>query len=204
MSPLSRAVVLQPQGAQIAVVGLGAGAIAYYARQGQTVRFYEIDPIIEPLARKWFTFLRDATATVEVVLGDARLTLRDTPDRSLDLLFLDAFSSDAIPVHLLTVEAVQLYLAKLKPDRFLLLHVSNRHLDLKRVLRAIARRLGLTAAFIRHAPGTDWAATVEAIALAPSRAPLDKLLDRGWQPLADGPEVLWTDDRSNLLSVISW
>ena len=155
LSPLSRAVRLQHDGARIAADGLAPGSLAYYVKPGQTIRFYEIDPIIEPLARRWFTFLADCRGTIEVRLGDARLTLRDEPDAALDLLMVDAFSSDAIPVHLITVEAIQLYLTKLKPGGLLVLHVSNRYLDLVRVLRGLAHRLGIPAAGIRYVPDPE-------------------------------------------------
>jgi spermidine synthase len=202
LSPLSRVVRVLPENARLAVVGLGTGSIAYYARPGQTLRFYEIDPIIEPLARRWFTFLRDTKATVDLELGDARLTLRDAPDGSLDFLLVDAFSSDAIPVHLLTVEAIELYFHKLKPNGILLLHISNRHLHVVRVVRALAHQLGLASAHIDYNPSEDQASAVEAAALARTREPLQPLLERGWSELGPGREVLWTDDRSNLLSLL--
>jgi hypothetical protein len=202
MSPLSRALVLQRGDAHVGVVGLGTGSFAYYAKPEQSIRYYEIDPIVEPLARRWFTFLKDSRGHVDVQLGDARLSLRDAPDRSFDFLLVDAFSSDAIPIHLLTVEAVQLYLDKLVPDGLLVLHVTNVHLDLVPVVRAIAHRLGLAAAHIEWSPDKEDSSYVEAVALARTREPLQKLLDRGWDVLDDGREVLWTDDRSNLLSVI--
>jgi hypothetical protein len=200
-SPLSRAVTLQRPDAHLAVVGLGTGSVAYYSKPGQTLHFYEIDPIIEPMARRWFTFLGDAKARVDVELGDARLTLGAAPDRSIDFLLVDAFSSDAIPVHLLTVEALRLYFAKLKPDGLIVLHVSNRHLDLVPVLRANARQLGVSAAQIRYTPDAE--TTVQAVALARTAAPLEELLARGWSEMGAGREVPWSDDRSNLLSVIA-
>jgi hypothetical protein len=202
MSPLSRAMVLQHDGARIGGIGLGTGSIAYYAKPQQHLRFYEIDPIVEPMARRWFTFLDQSPAHVDVRLGDARLTLRDEPDGQLDLLYVDAFSSDAIPVHLITVEAMQLYLAKLKPDGVVIMHISNRYLYLARVLRGTARALGLDGAHIDYKTDPAEGSSVEAVALARGHAPLQPLLDRGWDPLGDDPSVLWTDDRSNLLSVI--
>jgi hypothetical protein len=206
LSPLSRAVTLQPDGANIAVVGLGTGSVAHYVRTGQTLRFYELDPIIEPLARRWFTFLDESPGQVSVLLGDARLTLAEQPEASLDLMLIDAFSSDAIPVHLMTVEAVEMFMSKLKPEGFVVFHISNRHLDLKPVLRAIARKLQLQAALVEFDPDEEEnASQVEAVALARTRAPLQKLLDRGWVAMGHDRdhEVLWTDDRSSLLSVIT-
>jgi spermidine synthase len=205
MSPLSRSATLQKADAHIAVIGLGCGSLAYYGKAGQTMRFYEIDPIIEPLARHWFTFLNHSKAAVDVKLGDARLTLRDAPEHSIDMLLVDAFSSDAIPIHLITVEAMQLYLTKLKPDGFIIMHISNRHLDLVPVVRALAKKLKLSVAHIDYSPDAKIqnGSKVEAVALATSKEPLQKLLERGWEDLDEGDEVLWTDDRSNLLSVIS-
>jgi hypothetical protein len=204
VSPLSRVVNLQKEDARMAVVGLGCGALAYYTKPGQVMRYFEIDPIIEPLARRWFTFLKDGKATIDVTLGDARLTLRALEDHSQDLVFVDAFSSDSIPVHLITVEAMQLYLDKLKPDGIVVMHLSNRYLDLLRVPRAIARQLGLSLVHVEYRPDPDYPlAIIQVAALARSEAPLQKLVDRGWKQPPPGPEVLWTDDRSNLLSVLS-
>jgi hypothetical protein len=203
LSPLSRIVGMQHTGAQIAVVGLGCGSLAYYTRPQQKLRYYEIDPIIEPMARRWFTFLGDAKGDIEVHLGDARLTLRELPDHSQDVVFVDAFSSDAIPVHLLTVEAIQLYLQKLKPGGYVALHLSNRYLDLVRVPRAVARVLGVSAAYIENTPDPDYPkAFVEMVALAPDHAALQPLLDRGWEKMPEGLEVLWSDDNSSLLSLL--
>jgi hypothetical protein len=204
MSPLARAVSLEPDGAELAVVGLGCGSVAWYTKPHQKMRYFEIDPIIEPMARRWFTFLRDAPAPVEVRLGDARLRLHDLPDHSQDMVFVDAFSSDAIPVHLLTSEAIQLYMQKLKPGGLVILHLSNRYLDLAQVPRAIAHHLGLAAAHIDYEPDRDFPnAQVEAVALAAEQSTLQKLYDRGWNEMEAGDEVLWTDDRSSLLPLLT-
>jgi hypothetical protein len=107
-------------------------------------------------------------------------------------------------VHLITVEAMQLYLQKLKSDGVVVLHLSNRYLDLLRVPRAIAKQLGLSLIHVEYSPDPDYPlAVIQVAALATSEAPLQKLLDRGWQKPPAGPEVLWTDDRSNLLSVLA-
>ena len=126
---------------RIAAVGLGTGAIASYARPNQDWTFFELDPAVERLARdeRYFTYLRDCHAhSLDVVLGDARLNLGAEPDASFDLLVLDAFSSDAIPIHLLTAEAFALYERKLAPHGVILLHLSNRYLDLPPVVARIA------------------------------------------------------------------
>ena len=132
----------------VAVVGLGTGTLASYGDPGCSVTFYEIDPSVERIARDplYFTYLQDCVArggSCNVILGDARLKLETAPDHEYGLIVVDAFSSDAIPVHLLTSEALHLYLAKLAPDGILAFHLSNRHLDLEPVLANLADRIGL-------------------------------------------------------------
>src|SRR6185437_9470115 len=114
----------------VGVIGLGAGGLAAYGRPGERWTFFELDPEVERIARdpRFFTYITDSRASIRVVLGDGRLSLGHEPDALLDLLVLDAFSSDAIPVHLLTREALQLYLQKLAPGGVLLFHLSNRYL----------------------------------------------------------------------------
>src|SRR5262249_42807436 len=122
---------------RIGAVGLGTGAIASYARPNQDWTFYELDPAVEKLARddRYFTFLRDSHArSLNVVIGDPRLRLAAEPDATFDLLVLDAFSSDAIPIHLLTAEAFAMYERKLAPGGVILLHLSNRYLELSPVV----------------------------------------------------------------------
>jgi hypothetical protein len=129
----------------VAVVGLGAGAIACYGRAESHWTYYEIDPLVEKIARdeRYFTFLRDCPPHVRVVIGDARLTLRDAPNSSYGLILVDAFSSDAIPTHLLTREAIAGYMQKLAPEGVLALHISNRHIDLAPVVGNLAVDAGL-------------------------------------------------------------
>jgi hypothetical protein len=132
--------------ARVGVVGLGAGSMACYARPGQQWTFYEIDPAVARVARdpRFFTFLTDCkAATLDVVLGDARFRLREAPGHGFDVLVLDAFSSDAIPVHLLTREALALYRARTTGDGLVAFHISNRYIDLRPVLAALARDAGL-------------------------------------------------------------
>ena len=130
---------------RVAIIGLGTGTMACYGEPGQNWTFYEIDPAVERIARdkRYFTFLRDSPAKVEVVLGDARLSLAKAPDHQYDLIVLDAFSSDAIPVHLITREALKLYLSKLADHGILAFHISNRYLNLKPVLGDLARDANL-------------------------------------------------------------
>src|SRR2546430_3934207 len=128
---------------RVGVVGLGAGTLAAYGRTGDVFRFYDINPAVVELARSEFAFLGDTPAKVEVALGDARLSLEREQAQNFDVLALDAFSSDAIPVHLLTVEAFKTYLRHLKPDGVLAVHLSKRYLDLVPVVQQAGRRLSL-------------------------------------------------------------
>ena len=135
---------------RVGLVGLGAGTLAAFARPNSHFTFYEIDPVVEAIAEdpNLFTYLADARAigaTIRTRIGDARLTLDTEPDHELDLLVIDAFSSAAIPVHLLTREALTLYLDKIKPDGLLLFHVSNKSLNIRRPLSDLSADLDVTA-----------------------------------------------------------
>jgi hypothetical protein len=137
---------LQKRGpVRVAVIGLGAGVTASFCRPGDVFRFYEINPLALSIANTWFTFLRDCKADHQVLLGDARLTLEAQPGQHYDLMAVDAFTSDAIPVHLLTREAFVLYFRHLKPSGILAVHVSNRYLDLVPVVSRNAQDLGKAA-----------------------------------------------------------
>jgi len=197
----------------IGAVGLGAGSLASFAQPGQSWTYFEIDPVVEKLARdaRYFTFLRDSPANPRVVLGDARLTLAAQPDARFDVLFLDAYSSDAIPVHLVTREALALYLRKLAPGGVLAFHISNLHLDLEPVFAQLARDAHL-ACLTRD--DTDVSAELRSLGKAPSvwlvmarsageLAPLART--PRWQPSRTDPrQDVWTDDYSSLLSVFQW
>ena len=195
----------------VAVIGLGAGSVGCYAQPAQVWTYYEIDPTVVDVARdpSMFTFLRDCTPKATVTLGDGRLTLATVPDRSYDLIIVDAFGGDAIPVHLLTREAIQLYLAKLRPDGALLFNISNKYVDIGAVLAGEAGALGL-ASYVR----TDVDVTTEEAALGkvPSAwlvmsrndANLNGLPSMpGWQSqTASAQSAVWTDDFSDLLAVM--
>ncbi|MGH7887503.1 MAG: spermidine synthase, partial [Candidatus Binatia bacterium] len=198
---------------KIAVVGLGTGALACYGTAKQTFTFYEIDPLVEKIARddRLFTFLRDCPPRIEVVIGDARLSLARAANQSYDLFVMDAFSSDVIPVHLLTRQAVELYLQKTAPNGVLLFHVSNRYMDLAPVFDRLAAELNL-AAFIQNDFNIN--ANERREGKSPSRWILmarDRqvaaayLADGRWRQLHGqlGGD-LWTDDFSDLLKVIYW
>ena len=126
---------------RVGVIGLGAATLASYGRPGDYYRFYEINPLVIEVARKQFTYLSDCPAKVDVVLGDARLSLDREPSQQFDVLAVDAFSSDSIPVHLLTLEAFRLYFRHLRPDGVLAVHVSNTHLKLEPVVGRLAQAL---------------------------------------------------------------
>ena len=130
----------------VAIVGLGAGTLACYAEPGERWTFYEIDPVIQRIASDphYFTFLADSRAeSIQIVIGDARLRLREAPEHGYQVIILDAFSSDSLPVHLITREAVQLYKSKLAPGGLIVFNLSNRYLDLEPVVTALAIDAGL-------------------------------------------------------------
>ena len=148
----------QPRaGARVGIVGLGTGGLVCYAKPGQAFTFFEIDPLVERIARepRYFTYLRDCPAELRIEIGDARVSLAKAQDRGFDLLVLDAFSSDAIPTHLLTVEALRLYLTKLVNDGILAIHISNRYLDLGPILGRAAKELGVNALIRSDDESTD-------------------------------------------------
>ena len=195
----------------VAVVGLGAGAMACYAHPGEDWTFYELDGTVEALARdpRYFTFLRDCPA--RVVIGDARLSLVNTASQSFGTLVLDAYGSDAIPVHLLTREAMALYLAKLAPGGVLLFHVSNLHYDLPAVVGRLASAAGLVMlerldADVEPAESDAGKFASQWLLLARNAAdlaPFAKL--PGWHVAQPGDAAqAWTDDFSSVVSVLRW
>ena len=203
----------------IGIVGLGTGAAAAYSRPGQRYEFFEIDPTVVQIAedRRYFTYLaaaRERGTDVQVTLGDARLALERTEGARFDLLVLDAFSSDAIPMHLLTREAIEIYLRTLRPDGLLVMHLSNRHLELAPIVSRLAGELGLSVALRR-----DGTTAPDPITGAPRRVSEWAVVSRSPQQLnalastrrdawfklpVDPTATLWTDDYSNLLQAIVW
>lgn len=201
---------LRPEaGRRIGMVGLGAGTLAAYGKAGDVIRFYEINPLVVRIAKTEFHYLGDTPARAEIALGDARLSLEREPSQQFDLLAVDAFSGDAIPVHLLSAEAIDLYLRHLRPDGALLFHVTNRYLELAPVLARIAESRQLKAALISYEPtdgeeelqqyaSSDWAVISRdgAIFERPEVAAVaEPLKVREGTPL-------WTDDFNNLLRVL--
>jgi len=201
--------------AEAALIGLGAGTAAAYGETGERFTYFEIDPAVARIARNtaFFTYLSDSRATVSIVLGDGRRRIAESPDGRFDLIVLDAFSSDAIPVHLLTREAVALYLRKLKPGGCLALHLTNGYLALDPVVASIAADLGVPAAIKRDADRTPeqafegkdyskWAVIGRKEAAALPVAAEDGWLKTNPDRAVVGDEFLWTDDRSNIAGLL--
>jgi hypothetical protein len=198
---------LQKRGpVRVAVIGLGAGVTASFCRSGDVFRFYEINPLALSIASTWFTFLRDCKADHQVLLGDARLTLEAQPSQQFDLMAIDAFSSDAIPVHLLTREAFALYFRHLKPNGILAVHVSNRYLDLVPVVSRNAHDFGKAAVDVDdedeaedYFSNSDWV-----LVSADGAAFRDAAFkSSSVQPTRIRPNLRpWTDDYSNLFQIL--
>lgn len=199
--------------ARIDVVGLGAGTLACYIRPGQRWRFYEIDPAMAAIARDPadFTFLSRCQPHADIVIGDARMTLAQQPAGDADLLVIDAFSSDSIPLHLLTREALAVYGRRLAPNGLLMIHISNRYLDLRPVLAAAARAGGWHAALRHYVPdkrdqSLHYTASIW-VALSRDRAQLDQLKRRTmpeqWRDLPERPGfTVWSDDHASILPIL--
>ncbi len=198
----------QGRSKRIGVVGLGTGTVAVYGKPGDDITFYEIDPLVERLARALFTYLRDSPAAVHVVLGDARLSIAGETTRPLyDVLVLDAFSGDAIPIHLLTAEAIALYRKRLQPGGVLVFHISSQYVDLAPQLALQARNARLSAILVhsdadeaRGLFSSDW------VLMTANRTLLERTaIANAGQPLREVPGLrLWTDDYSSLLPLLEW
>jgi hypothetical protein len=194
---------------RVAVVGLGAGALASYARSWQHWTFFEIDPAVERIARdtRWFSYLSDCGERCSVVLGDARLSLARAPERAFDLLVLDAFSSDAIPVHLVTSEAFALYFSRLSEGGVVLVHASNRHLALEPVLGRVAHGQGLVALAQVDPAGKEAASgkmpSEWMVITRDARDVGPLIVDARWVPVGlSRGAPLWRDDFSSLAGVL--
>ncbi|HEX3700494.1 MAG TPA: fused MFS/spermidine synthase [Phenylobacterium sp.] len=191
---------------RIGAVGLGTGSVAAYVRPADRLTFFEIDPLVIRIAQRRFHYTSAcAKGPVDYVVGDARLTLARQPQGVFDVLLIDAFSSDAVPAHLLTVEAVRGYLGHLTPDGVVILHLSNRNLDLNGPAQAVALAAGGHALFQSHqpAPGAVWESHVDAVVIgrtAQAIAPF--AADPRWRPADPTRARPWTDDYTNLAGAL--
>ena len=190
---------------RVGIIGLGAGTIAAYGDADDVYRFYDINPAVVGVAKKWFTFLADSPAKIEIVLGDARLSLEREAPQGFDVLAVDAFSGDSIPVHLITVEAFTEYLRHLKPGGVIAFHVSNRFLDLKPVLLAIAQKHKLEYAYL-HESGETGGTTSDWVILTRDKSfILRPTIVEATEPVAPRPDWrLWTDSYNNLIQVFRY
>lgn len=193
------------------VVGLGIGTLAAFAEAGDSVVFYEINREVETMARKYFTYLDDCRGEVEVILGDGRTSMERELEtgtaRGFDLLFLDAFSGDSIPMHLVTREALEVYFRHLAPDGALVFHITNLYIDLSHPIRTLAADMGMETLLIEnegeeaHENYSAW------VVVSRNTEWLEEIRAAGWSTewwWSESKEVRWTDDYSNLLEVIDW
>lgn len=190
---------------RVGVIGLGTGTLAAYGRPHDVIRFYELNPAVEQIARNVFAYLRNSPAKIEIVMGDARLSLAAEAPQRYDVIVVDAFSGDAIPVHLLTTQALELYRRHLQPSGIIAFHVSNRFLDLAPVVEQLAEHAGLKTAFISSDDDTphdldsaDW------VLVTANEAFLSEEAVAGvQQPIVVPPRLhRWTDDYNSLLPVL--
>ena len=195
---------------RVAIVGLGAGTLAAWGRSGDTFRFYEINPDVDAIAHQWFTFLRDSRARTEIVLGDARVSLErelaQGNSADFDLIAVDAFTSDAIPFHLLTAECADLYRKRLAPGGLLLLHISNRILNLEPVARGLAEHLGWTETLFVSGDdrttgesGSVWALLTHGTEFVKGSG-----MPSVTAPATRRAPILWTDDFVSLWHVLNF
>ncbi len=204
---LSRAQALFDPPARVGVVGLGVGTLACYRQPGQAWTFFEIDPVVLAYSESGrFSYLADCAPDSPIVIGDARIELEDMPADSFDILVIDAFSSDAIPLHLLTLEALDIYLRAIPDDGVLMMHISNNYIRLQPVLAQLAASRGLTARLRRddEVQGSAlFASSWVALSRDPQRiASLEA--EGGWDKLAPPEGPVWTDDYASILPYLVW
>jgi hypothetical protein len=196
-------------GLRVGIVGLGTGTLAAYGEAPDEFRFYELNPAVVDVAKRYFSFLQDSRANVDIVPGDGRISLerelRQSGSRRYDVLVIDAFNSDAIPVHLLTVEALELYWSHLKPGGVLALHLTNNYLDLVPVAGNLGDRMGKEVLLVTTprdmgvSAAADWVLLLEDSGSIAGRLTGDASASELTLP---GPERVWTDDYSNLLGTL--
>ena len=190
---------------RIGIVGLGVGTLAAYGKQGDYFRFYEINPQVVSIAQNVFTYLRESPATIDITLGDARLSLEQEPPQRFDVLAIDAFSGDAIPVHLLTREAMSIYFRHLKPDGILAFHTSNSYLQLAPVVKQLANSFGYPARLIENEPDEgNLISTADWVLVTRNQQFLGlPIVERGQQPVRIPAGLRpWTDDYNNLFQIL--
>jgi hypothetical protein len=203
------------QNRRVGVIGLGAGSLIVYGKPGDYWRIYEINPVVPRLANQWFTYLKDTPAETEIVLGDARLSLEREEAQRFDLLVLDAFSSDAIPVHLLTREAFEGYQRHVNDDGAIIVHISNRHLDLLPVVERIRDHFGYEMIYVsdddvderEEDEETSGAYTTDWVVLTRNKgfAATPELVAAADEPYEISPRFrMWTDEESNLFHIFRW
>jgi SAM-dependent methyltransferase len=190
---------------RVGVIGLGAGTLAAYGKPGDSFRFYEINPQVISVANGWFTFLKQSPAKIEIVLGDARLSLESEPPQQFDVLAVDAFSGDAIPVHLLTKEAFAVYFRHLKPDGILAVHTSNTYLRLAPVLKMLAEDADYASRLISSDEDvTMMVSPADWVLVTRNQEFLNKQETIvGSENIVAPPHLrLWTDDYNNLYEIL--
>jgi spermidine synthase len=189
---------------KVGVIGLGTGTLAVYGAKDDVYRFYEINPAVLAIAQRDFTFLQDSDATIELALGDARLTLEREPKQAFDVLVIDAFSSDAIPVHLITSEALAIYRRHMKPGGIIAFHVTNRFLNLIPVVEALAHAHGMHVVHIADDGEDSLTSRSDWVLLSDSRELFDRpeLADAATEIATRRDWRLWTDDFNNLVQVL--
>ncbi|MCE9581353.1 MAG: fused MFS/spermidine synthase, partial [Planctomycetes bacterium] len=199
--------VSRPDHQRVGVLGLGTGTLAAYGRAGDTFRYYEICPLIADLARTQFSFLADSPASTEVILGDGRLSLEREADQHFDVLVIDAFSGDSVPTHLLTREAFAVYRRHLEPGGVLVVHITNRMLDLSPIVAQAAADLGLKALLVQALPdkshfwrGSTWVLLLD----RPETIALSKEFNTGRELVPEPGRARWTDDHTDLFGVLKW
>ena len=189
---------------KVGIIGLGTGTIATYGSKGDVYRFYDINPKVIEIAGRDFSFLKGSDATIETALGDARLTLDREPPQQFDVLAIDAFSSDAIPVHLLTAEALAIYRKHMKPGGIIAFHVTNRFLNLVPVVERLAEAQGMHAVLVVDDGETPLGSLSDWVLLSDSKAALEvPQISEVAKPIDANPDQkLWTDDFNNIVQVL--
>jgi len=197
----------QGRARNIGVVGMGVGTIAAYGRPGDRIRFYEINPAVLPIAQNLFTYLRESGAQISIVEGDARASLSMEQPQNFDVLVVDAFSGDAIPLHLLTTQAIDLYKRHLAPGGILAFHISNQHVDLEPEIAQLAHAAGMDVRRVSSVANEQRGEYTATWMLATDNSAffaLPEVAQRAKQPVEDAKARLWTDDYSSLLPLIRW